>query len=119
METNWLDTFKGFGTTLKSAAKEGITNTAQITVAAAADVLKSAGTDAILKTASKGTVKQPAKGVNADGSTVHIVPAGTAVNNQGQVVSTTTGMQPEKMMMIGGGILVAVILGVIVIKVVK
>lgn len=110
---------KSYGTTLKDAAVSGVKNTAEITVAAAADVLKNAGTDAINRTASKGTVKQPAKGVNADGSTVLVVPQGSTVNEQGRVVNSTTGMDNKTMMMWGAGLVGAVLVTVVIVKVLK
>lgn len=110
---------KAYGTDLKEAAIAGVKNTADITVAAAADVLKNAGTDAINKTASKGTVKQPAKGVNADGSTVLVVPKGSTVTDQGRVVSAATGMDNKTMMMWGAGIVGAVLVTVVIVKVLK
>lgn len=110
---------KSYGLDLKNAAITGVKNTADITVAAAADVLKNAGTDALNKTASKGTVKQPPKGTNADGSTVLVVPQGQTVNSQGQVVNATTGMDNKTMMLWGAGIVGAVLVTVVIVKVLK
>lgn len=124
--SNWLDSgaalFKDYGKTLTEAAGSGLKNTAGTVVAAAADVLKNAGTDAILKSttsASKGTIKQPPKGTNADGSTVIAMPDGQTINENGKLVSTTTGLSAEKMMLYGMGAVGLVVLGVIVVKVIK
>ena len=68
------------------------------------------------------TWKLSPKGMDADGSTLLVVPAGTSVNNQGQIVSapgTIGGMDTQKVMMVGGGIVAAVLLTVIIIKVLK
>lgn len=123
MSFNFLDTLKGYGTQLQDAAVSGLKNTADITVQAASDVLKNAANDALTKkSASNGVIKQPPKGMDADGSTLLVVPAGTSVNNQGQIVSapgTIGGMDTQKVMMVGGGIVAAVLLTVIIIKVLK
>lgn len=117
--SSFFDTLAGYGSTLLDSAAAGVKNTAEVVVSATASTLQTAGVEALTRAASNGTVKQPAKGTDADGATVLALPAGQTVNAQGQVVNAATGMDTRTMVLIGAGLLAATLATVVIVKVLK
>lgn len=110
MADGFLDTLKALGVkaqeTLGTTADQLIQVAGDVTVSAAKQAIQNAGKSS---TAANGTIKQPTKGTDADGSTVLVTPSGK---------TSLAGSAPAWVWYVGGGALVLLSV-VVVVKAVK